>query len=72
MPLWIPETDPHAAGFMDIPIERALSTGLKHRALAATVADTLAWARTRAPDHAWEAGLSAEREAALLAAWERR
>ncbi len=72
MPLWIPEADPHAAGFMDIPIERALSTGLKHRPLAATVLDTLAWARSRAPEHVWKAGLSAEREAALLAAWQQR
>ena len=72
MPLFIPESEPHVKEFMHIPIERALATGLRHRALPQTVSDTLAWARTRAPDHAWKAGLSAEREAALLAAWERR
>lgn len=72
MPLWIPESEPHAAGFMDIPIARALATGLRHRPLAATVADTLAWAQTRPAGHAWKAGLTPEREAALLAAVERR
>lgn len=72
MPLFIPETEPHVKEFMDIPIDRALATGLRHRPLAATVSDTLAWARTRAADHAWKAGLTPEREAALLAASGRR
>lgn len=68
MPLWIPETEPHAAEFMDVPIERALATGLVHRPLSQTVADTLAWAQARPAAHAWKAGLSGERERALLEA----
>jgi 2'-hydroxyisoflavone reductase len=68
MPLWIPES-PHAAAFMNIPTQRALATGLASRPLRSTIADTLAWARTRAATHAWKAGLAAGRETALLAAW---
>ena len=68
LPLWIPETDPEANGFMNVPIERALAEGLRLRPLGHTIRDTLAWARTRPADHAWKAGLSAEKEATLLAA----
>lgn len=66
MPLWIPETDPDAAGFFAIRVDKALSAGLTFRPLLETVSDTLAWARTRPPDHAWRAGLSRQREAELL------
>ena len=66
MPLWVPESDPHASGFMNVPIDRALSMGLAFTALEDTIADTLAWARTRPADHAWKAGLSAEREEKLV------
>ncbi|HUP28661.1 MAG TPA: hypothetical protein VM122_00705, partial [Usitatibacter sp.] len=68
MPLFIPETEAHVKEFMAIPIERAIETGLRHRPLAQTVSDTLAWARTRPLDHTWKAGLTSEREAGLLAA----
>jgi nucleoside-diphosphate-sugar epimerase len=68
MPLWIPESDPHAAGFMDVPIERALATGLAFRPLAETVADTLRWAAAERPDRPWKAGLEARREEDLLRA----
>jgi 2'-hydroxyisoflavone reductase len=66
MPLWIPETDPDAAGFFTISVVKALQAGLTYRPLLETVADTLAWAWTRPPDYAWRAGLSREREAELL------
>jgi len=66
MPLYIPASEPHADAFRSIPIERALATGLKFRPLGDTIRDTLAWARTRPADHAWKAGLPAEKEAALL------
>ena len=72
MPLWVPESDAHAAGFMDVPIARALATGLAFRDLRETIADTLTWSRTRAADHAWKAGLAADREAALLRDWDAR
>lgn len=64
MPLWVPEKD---GGFMDVPIGRALATGLRFRPLAETIADTLAWSRSRPATHEWKAGLTAAREAELLA-----
>jgi len=63
MPLWVPEKD---GGFLQVPIGRALGTGIRFRPLVETIGDTLAWSRTRAVDHAWKAGLTPEREAALL------
>ncbi len=67
LPLWVPESDPANAGFMDIQIGKALQHGLTFRALSDTVQDTLSWLRTRPADYVWRAGLSAEREQALLA-----
>jgi len=66
LPLWIPETDPEANGFLDVPIARAKAQGLRFRPLATTIRDTLAWARTRPADHAWKAGLDAGKEVVLL------
>jgi nucleoside-diphosphate-sugar epimerase len=66
LPLWIPEDDPDAAGFFSIRVDKALRAGLAYRPLLDTVADTLAWARTRPPEYAWRAGLSRQREAELL------
>jgi 2'-hydroxyisoflavone reductase len=71
MPLWLPEADPANAGFMAAGISRALSRGLSFRPAARTVADTLEWSRKARGDHAWKAGLAADRESALLAAWDR-
>jgi 2'-hydroxyisoflavone reductase len=48
---------------------RALASGLRFRPLVETVRDTLAWDRTRPQDAALQAGLSAEKERRLLAAW---
>jgi 2'-hydroxyisoflavone reductase len=72
MPLWIPEADPKSGDFMAVPIERALATGLAFRPLAETIADTLAWDRTRPTGRQWKAGLAASREADLLSAWTKR
>jgi 2'-hydroxyisoflavone reductase len=72
MPLWLPETDAALAGFMDVPIRRALAAGLAFRPLQETVADTLAWERTRPPDHEWKAGLPHGREQELLQAFDAR
>jgi len=66
MPLFVPESEPHAEAFMAVPIARALATGLRFRPLATTIADTLAWARTRPADHVWKAGLDREREEKLV------
>ena len=66
MPLWVPGADASLAGFMEVPIRRALGAGLELRPLQETIADTLAWSRSRAPDYAWKAGLPPEREQRLL------
>jgi 2'-hydroxyisoflavone reductase len=69
LPLWIPELDPSFAGFELVSSARASAAGLRCRPIAATVADTLDWLAARPADHEWRAGLSAAREAELLAAW---
>ena len=66
MPLWIPETDPDAAGFFAISVRKAQAAGLTCRSLQETVADTLNWALTRSQDYVWRAGLSREKEQKLL------
>jgi 2'-hydroxyisoflavone reductase len=69
LPLWIPEDDAAFGGMLLGRNERARAADLRTRPLADTVRDTLAWAQSpegqaaRSP-HA----MSAEREAALLAA----
>jgi 2'-hydroxyisoflavone reductase len=69
LPVWLPESDPELAGMSSVSISRARQAGLVFRPLAETVADTLAWAQTRPPEHVWRAGLKADRERQLLEAW---
>lgn len=69
MPCWIP-----GAPVMNVRIDRALQAGLSFRPLADTVQDTLAW-HASLPEERREnlrAGLSAERETEVLAAWHSR
>ena len=66
MPTWVPD-DEEGVGFSRIDVSKAINAGLKFRPLEETVRDTLAWAQTRPVDHAWRAGLTAEREAQVLA-----
>jgi 2'-hydroxyisoflavone reductase len=66
MPLWIPETDPDAAGFFTISVRKAQAAGLTYRPLQETVADTLNWSLTRPKDYTWRAGLDREKEAKLI------
>ncbi len=68
IPLWVGEGAEYA-GFARIDCRKAQAAGLTYRPLAETIRDTLAWAATRPADHALRAGLTAEREAALLALW---
>jgi 2'-hydroxyisoflavone reductase len=70
LPVWIPRRGDHA-GFAQRDIRRALDAGLVFRPLPQTAADTLAWFKTLPRDRQakLKAGLSAEREAALLANW---
>jgi len=70
MPLWLPEdAAPHLDGFMFINIDRALSTGLTFRSLNETVIDTLTWYRAARRGTDLKAGISADREKALLQKW---
>lgn len=69
LPLWIPASEPDAAGMDRVSIARALQTGLRFRPLADTVRDTLAWDGTRPDDLPRRAGLSRARETEVLRAW---
>ncbi len=66
LPLWIPETMKNFAGVMRLDRRKAVADGLTCRRIEATIADTLAWDKTRDPAQPRLAGLSAEREAELL------
>jgi len=72
LPLWIPEKDPAARGFFRFRNDRAVAAGLRFRPLEETVRDTVAWVRTRSPDHAWRGGLANEKEREILKAWLRK
>ena len=69
MPVWVPASG-DTAGFARRSVSRARAAGLTYRSLAATAIDTFAWYRFTLPPERQaklRAGLSAEREAALLA-----
>ena len=74
MPVWIPP-GPETAGFARRNIQRALAKGLTFRTLAVTAKDTLDWNKTRPQEDRDKlaagavAGVSAQREAEVLAAW---
>ncbi len=70
MPVWIPAVG-RSKGFAQRDISRALATGLSFRPLATTAIDTLNWFRTLPTERQakLDAGLGADREVALLAAW---
>ncbi len=68
LPLWSPELP----GVHLVDPSRAIAAGLVCRPPRVTIADTLAWDRTRPQDVDLEAGLTVEREAELLAAWDAR
>jgi 2'-hydroxyisoflavone reductase len=69
LPLWLPEIQPEYAGFFSTDFRKALRAGLTFRPLEETVRATLKWDATRPGDHPWRAGLTLERERALLDAW---
>lgn len=70
MPVWLPPTGDYA-GFASRDISKALAHGLSFRPYADTVRATLAWFSTLPAERqaALRAGITAEREAAVLAAW---
>ncbi|MBK9145700.1 MAG: NAD-dependent epimerase/dehydratase family protein [Candidatus Melainabacteria bacterium] len=66
LPLWIPDTMKNFAGVMRLDRRKAVADGLTCRRVETTIADTLAWDKTRDPALPRQAGLSPEREAVLL------
>lgn len=66
MPTWVPD-DEEGVGFSRVNVAKAIDAGLTFRPLQETVRDTLEWAQARPADHTWRAGLTAEREAQVLA-----
>ena len=77
MPVWVPQTAGNA-GFSTRSVAKAVARGLTFRPLAVTAKDTLDWAQTRTAEQQKAlaegrvAGLSAAREAEVLAAWRAR
>jgi len=68
LPLWIPD-EAELRRFCSIRNDRARASGLRIRPLAETIRDISAEHATRPNDRAFKAGLTPERERALLAAW---
>ena len=70
MPVWAGDE----LGLSRTKIDRALSKGLTFRPLADTARDTLAWFKSLPSERQakMKAGLTPEREAEVLAAWEKR
>ncbi|MCB9420918.1 MAG: epimerase [Ardenticatenaceae bacterium] len=68
LPLWVPA---EMAGMEMVNCAKAMAAGLRIRPLTTTIRDTLNWHATRPSDHSWRAGLTAEREAELLDAWDK-
>jgi 2'-hydroxyisoflavone reductase len=73
LPVWRPPRD-GAEGFARFDLTREVKLGLTFRPLAVTARDTLDYHFSRPPERQAKlaAGISAEREAALLSAWHAR
>jgi nucleoside-diphosphate-sugar epimerase len=73
MPVWVPPTGDEA-GFAQFSSARAAAKGLTFRTIADTSKATLDWFRTEPADRQakLKAGLTAERETEVLAAWHAR
>ncbi|MCH7716781.1 MAG: NAD-dependent epimerase/dehydratase family protein [Gemmatimonadetes bacterium] len=73
MPTWIPPRE-GMEGFSRVNCSKAIAAGLTFRPLAETASDTITWFKTLPAERQSEmgAGLSAEREAEVLAAWQAR
>jgi len=65
LPFWLP--DPSAWGLFQVTSAKAADCGMRYRPFEETVTDTLAWAQTRSADHKWTVGITAEKEAEVLA-----
>ena len=69
LPLWIPSSEPEAAGHSAVDCTKAISAGLTFRPLSDSIRDTLAWDGARPVDAICPGGMKPEREAQLLQAW---
>ncbi len=67
LPAWVAPGSGHD-GLRNVATAHARRLGMRYRPLAETVADTLRWAQTERGDAPLAAGLTPEREAAVLAA----
>ena len=73
LPMWIPSNmDELGQGLMQVNVEKSVASGLTFRPLKDTVQDTLEFVKTLPADHTWRAGLSAEKESAVLKAWKEK
>ena len=71
LPVWLlQETTDEWRGMLAADCRRAIAAGLTFRPLAETIQATLAWDATRPADVQRRAGLSREREAEVLRAWQ--
>ncbi len=70
MPVWMPPEGANV-GFSQLRHDKAIAKGLTYRSLAVTAADTLRWHKTRpaAEQQTLKVGITAAREAEVLAAW---
>jgi 2'-hydroxyisoflavone reductase len=73
MPVWIPAQS-ELAGFCQISIQKALGKGLTFRSFSDTTQATLDWIRQQPSERQanLNAGITAERETEVLAAWHAR
>jgi 2'-hydroxyisoflavone reductase len=73
LPVWIPAAE--GAGLASVNNARAVAKGLRFRPIADTARDTLAWWKTLPEERRGKplrAGLSAEKERKVLAAWKEK
>lgn len=77
LPLWGGPPSPEMANFWNVPTAKAEAAGLRSRPVAETVRDTWEWLRHIPEDRRTFGtviphGMAADKEAAILAAWEAR
>jgi 2'-hydroxyisoflavone reductase len=68
LPLWLPDSEPDAAGFLRVDCEHARRAGLSTRPLIDTVGDTAQLLGSRDNASAWKLVLSGARERQILQA----
>lgn len=72
LPLWIPESEDNSHTMNQVSNQKAVQAGLTFHPLAETISDLFTWAAARPADYTLRAGLSAEKERALLEKWQQQ